>query len=125
MPNLNSALVVEDSQTIRLIIARHLNSIGVNEVDEAEDGAAALERLGERRYDLMITDWEMHPVGGEELLKAVRQNPKLAKLPIIMITAAASRGTSWLAGADAYLPKPFTEADLQKAITTIFGAQRP
>jgi len=116
MRALNSALVVEDSQTVRLIISRHLKSLGVNNVDEAEDGAAAIERLRERGYDLMISDWEMQPMGGEQLLKAVRQNPRHAKLPIIMITATAARGASWLAGADAYLQKPFSENDCRRRL---------
>ncbi len=63
----------------------------------------------------------MQPMGGEQLLKAVRDNAKTFKMPVIMITATGSRGASWLAGANAFLTKPFTESDFQKAIKTAFG----
>jgi two-component system, chemotaxis family, chemotaxis protein CheY len=115
-----SVLVVDDSQTIRHIVAKHLRSLGFSDIDEAEDGRAALERLRERQYALMISDWEMAPMGGEQLLKAVRQDARSIKMPVIMITGKTSRGASWLAGANAYLPKPFTETDFAKAIKTVF-----
>jgi len=121
MTNPLSVLVVDDSQTMRLIVVEQLNKIGISNVETADDGRAALERLRERRYDLMISDWEMQPMGGEQLLKAVRQNPACARMPIILITATGTRGASWLAGANAYLPKPFTDADFQKAISAAFG----
>ena len=114
-------LVVDDSQTLRLIVTKHLNSLGFIEVDTAEDGRSALECMRIRQYGLLISDWEMQPMGGEELVKAVRQDPKYMKLPIIMITTLSIRGAAWLAGANAYLPKPFTEADFQKALKAVFG----
>ncbi len=109
-------LVVDDSLTVRNIVVKNLKSLGFGEIDLAEDGATALDRLRNKRYGLLITDWEMPNLGGEELLKALRQNPTGTKLPIIMITATTTRGRSWLAGANAYLSKPFTEADFQKAV---------
>jgi len=114
-------LLVDDSQTMRSIVAEQLGNLGFSDIDMAVDGRSALERLRERQYALMISDWEMQPMGGEQLLKAVRQDPKCIKLPVIMITATGSRGASWLAGANAYLAKPFTEADLYKAIKAVFG----
>jgi len=114
----SSVLVVDDSATMRSIIIKHLNALGYEDVDTAEDGNSALARLRDRQYGLLISDWEMQPMGGEELLQKLRQDPKSIKLPVIMITASGSRGASWLAGANAYLPKPFTESDLQKAIKT-------
>ena len=90
-------LVVDDSSTIRMLVTKHLNGLGFAEVDHAEDGAAALERLRERQYELMISDWEMQPMGGEQLLKAVRANTKTFKLPVIMITATGSRGAEFAA----------------------------
>lgn len=68
-------LVVDDSQTLRLIVTKHLNSLGFTEVDTAEDGRSALECMRNRQYGLLISDWEMKPMGGEELVKAVRQDP--------------------------------------------------
>jgi two-component system, chemotaxis family, chemotaxis protein CheY len=114
-------LVVDDSQTMRSIMTQHLNSLGYSDIDTAVDGHSALEYLRQRKYELIISDWEMQPMGGEQLVNAVRQDPKCIKLPVIMITAKSSRGASWLAGADAYLAKPFTEADLNKAIKTVLG----
>ncbi len=114
-------LVADDSQTIRHIVVGHLNTAGFTDIDAVEDGNAALESLRHKRYGLLISDWEMPHLGGEELLKTVRQDPKYMKMPIIMITATASRGSSWLAGANAYLQKPFTEADFTKALRTVFG----
>jgi two-component system, chemotaxis family, chemotaxis protein CheY len=111
-------LVVDDSQLVRSIVASKLSRLGFTEVDLAEDGQAALDRLHDKTYGLLISDWEMPNVGGEELLKSVRQDPRSARMPIIMITARATRGTSWLAGADAYLPKPFSDADFEKAVKT-------
>jgi len=111
-------LVVDDSQTIRNIIVKHLNGLGFTDVDVADDGQSALDRLRQKQYGLLISDWEMPNLGGEQLLKTVRQGSGGMKLPIIMITATTSRGASWLAGANAYLKKPFTDADFEKAVKT-------
>ena len=115
-------LVVDDSQTVRNIVVKNLNNLGFTDVDVAEDGNLALELLRDKQYGLLISDWEMPNMGGEQLLKAVRQNPRCIKMPIIMITATATRGTSWLAGANAYLQKPFSEADLKKALQSVLGS---
>lgn len=114
-------LVVDDSLTVRNIVVKNLNNLGFTDVDVAEDGNLALERLRDKRYGLLISDWEMPNMGGEQLLKAARQIPGCGKMPIIMITATATRGTSWLAGANAYLQKPFSEADFKKAIQSVLG----
>jgi len=111
-------LVVDDSIAIRNLVVKHLSGLGFTDVDVAEDGQSALAQLRQKQYGLLISDWEMPNMGGEDLLKTVRQDPKNFKLPIIMITAKTSRGTSWLAGANAYLPKPFTDADFEKAVKT-------
>jgi CheY-like chemotaxis protein len=65
----------------------------------------------------------MPNMSGEEFLKTVRQDPKCRKMPIIMITGTTTRGTSWLAGASAYLQKPFTDADFEKAVKSALGNQ--
>jgi two-component system, chemotaxis family, chemotaxis protein CheY len=116
-------LVVDDSQTVRNIVIKNLNGLGFTDVDVAEDGQSALDRIREKLYGLLISDWEMPNMGGEQLLKTVRQDPKCIKLPIILITATTSRGTSWLAGANAYLAKPFTPADFEKAVKTALGGR--
>jgi len=114
-------LVVDDAQTVRSIIAKQLADLGFTEVDQAEDGAAALDRLRQKRYGLVISDWEMPNMGGEQFLKAVRQEPNGSRVRIIMVTGRSVRGTSFLAGANAYLPKPFAQADLEKAIKAVMS----
>ena len=111
-------LVVDDASTIRNIIVKRLKALGFTDVDAAEDGNLALELLRHKQYGLLISDWEMPKMHGAEFLKAVRQDPRCAKLPIIMITGTTTRGTSWLAGANAYLQKPFSDADFEKAVRT-------
>lgn len=113
-------LVVDNSSTVRLILIKHLDSLGFYDVDVAEDGRSALECLSKRQYGLLISDWEMQPMGGEQLLKALRNDPKFFKLPIILVTAKSSRGAAWNAGANAYLSKPFTEDEFNKAIQLVF-----
>jgi two-component system chemotaxis response regulator CheY len=109
-------LVVDDSLTVRNIVVKSLRNLGFSDVDVAEDGNLALERMREKHYGLLISDWEMPNMSGEEFLKAVRRDPKCMKMPIVMITGTTTRGTSWLAGANAYLQKPFTDADFEKAV---------
>jgi two-component system, chemotaxis family, chemotaxis protein CheY len=109
-------LVVDDSLTVRNIVVKSLKGLGFTDVDVAEHGSVALERIREKHYGLFISDWEMPNMSGEEFLKTVRHDPKCMKTPIIMITGTTTRGTSWLAGANAYLPKPFNDADFEKAV---------
>ena len=118
-----SVLVVDDSLTIRNIVVKRLNGLGFTDVDVAEDGNLALEQIRQKQYGLLISDWEMPNMSGEEFLKTVRQDPKCMKMPIIMITGTTTRGTSWLAGASAYLQKPFTDADFEKAVKSVLGSQ--
>jgi two-component system, chemotaxis family, chemotaxis protein CheY len=115
-------LVVDDSLTVRNIIVKALRGLGFADVDVAEDGNGALERMQQKQYGLLISDWEMPNMSGEEFLKTVRREPKNTKLPIIMITGTTTRGTSWLAGANAYLQKPFTDADFEKAVKTALSS---
>jgi two-component system, chemotaxis family, chemotaxis protein CheY len=117
-----AVLVVDDSLTIRNIVVKRLNSLGFTDVDVAEDGNLALERIRQKQYGLLISDWEMPNMSGEEFLKTVRQDPKCMKTPIIMITGTTTRGTSWLAGASAYLQKPFTDADFEKAVKSALSS---
>lgn len=111
-------LVVDDSQTMRSIILGYLNSLEYTEVDFAEDGQSGLEKIEQNQYALVISDWEMPQISGEQFLKAVKQQPGYTKVPIIVITTAAVRGASWLAGANAFLRKPFSQTDLRNAIKT-------
>jgi two-component system chemotaxis response regulator CheY len=112
-------LVVDDSRTMTLLISDLLQRIGFNDIDIAHDGSSALDLLRQKQYGLVLSDWEMRPMGGEEFLKAMRQDNKIGNIPTILITGTAGRGASWLAGAGAYLHKPFSEADLQTAIRRV------
>jgi two-component system chemotaxis response regulator CheY len=117
-----AVLVVDDSLTVRNIVVKSLRNLGFSDVDAAEDGNLALERMREKHYGLLISDWEMPNMSGEEFLKTVRRDPKCMKMPIIMITGTTTRGTSWLAGANAYLQKPFTDADFEKAVKSALSS---
>src|ERR1700733_16191095 len=100
-----SVLVVDDSLTVRNIVVKHLKGLGFTDVDVAEDGNLALEQIRQKQYGLLISDWEMPNMSGEEFLKTVRPDPKCMKMPIIMITGTTTRGTSWLAWAHNHLPR--------------------
>ena len=117
-----AVLVVDDSLTVRNIVVKSLRNLGFSDVDAAEDGKLALERMREKQYGLLISDWEMPNMSGEDFLKTVRRDPKCMKMPIIMITGTTTRGTSWLAGANAYLQKPFTDADFEKAVKSALSS---
>lgn len=112
-------LIVDDSSTMRSIILKHLESIGFTDIDLAEDGLSGLERIKQKQYGLVISDWEMPQMNGEQFLKALRQHVGYRKVPIIVVTTATAKGTSWLAGANAFLRKPFTETALHNAIKTV------
>ena len=114
-----SVLVVDDSHTMTLLISDFVRKLGFTDVDVAHDGPSALELLRHKQYGLVLSDWEMQPMSGDELIKEMRKDEKIGRGPVILITAKSGRGASWLAGADAYLPKPFNESDLQMAIKRI------
>jgi two-component system, chemotaxis family, chemotaxis protein CheY len=103
---------------MRSIVIKHLTNLGFTDIDFAEDGQEGFEKIKQKQYGLLISDWEMPRMSGEQFLKAVRQHAGYIKVPIIVLTTAPVRGTSWLAGANAFLRKPFTESDLRNAIKT-------
>jgi two-component system chemotaxis response regulator CheY len=112
-------LIVDDSLTMALIISDLVRKVGFTEVDIAHDGHSALDQLRHRQYGLVLSDWEMQPMSGEEFLNEMRQDKMIGKIPIIMVTGTAGRGASRLAGASAYLHKPFSESDLKTAIKRV------
>lgn len=116
-------LVVDDSRTATLLLSDLLRNLGYTDIDVAHDGDAALEQLRQKQYGLLLSDWEMHPMSGEEFLKQVKQDRSIGKIPVILITAKTTRGASWLAGADAYLAKPFNESDLSTAIKRVLASR--
>ncbi|MCB8823519.1 response regulator [Microvirga rosea] len=117
-------LVVDDYQTMIRIIRNLLKQIGFTNVDDAGDGSAALAKLREKQYALVISDWNMAPMTGYELLQEVRADPSLATLPFIMVTAEAKTDNviaAKKAGVSNYMVKPFNAQTLQAKIAAVFG----
>ena len=105
-------LVVDDYSTMRRIVKNLLHDLGYARVQEADDGNSALPMLRSGAFDFLITDWNMPGMAGLDLLKAVRSDDKLAKLPVLMLTAEAKREQiveAAQAGVNGYVIKPFTE----------------
>jgi two-component system chemotaxis response regulator CheY len=118
-------LVVDDFSTMRRMVKSVLNELGYSNVTEADDGSTALPLLRDGNFDFLITDWNMPGMPGLELLKAVRANAKLAKLPVLMLTAEAKRNQiveAAQAGVNGYVIKPFTADVLKKKLTKILEA---
>jgi len=119
-------LVVDDFSTMRRIVKGLLNELGYSEITEADDGNTALPLLKNGSFDFLITDWNMPGMPGPELLKAVRGDAKLAKLPVLMLTAEAKREQiieAAQAGVSGYVIKPFTAATLKEKIDKILASK--
>jgi two-component system chemotaxis response regulator CheY len=116
-------LVVDDYNTMIRIIRNLLKQIGFQDIDDAADGSAALARMREKRYGLVISDWNMEPMTGYELLKEVRADPGLSKTPFIMVTAESKTENviaAKKAGVNNYIVKPFNAATLKTKIEAVF-----
>jgi two-component system, chemotaxis family, chemotaxis protein CheY len=116
-------LVVDDFSTMRRIVRNLLKELGFTNVDEAEDGAVALQKLQGGGFDFIVTDWNMPNMDGLTLLQTVRADPNLKALPVLMITAEAKKENiiaAAQAGASGYIVKPFTAATLNEKLTKIF-----
>ena len=116
-------LVVDDYNTMIRIIRNLLKQIGFADIDDAADGSAALARMREKKYGLVISDWNMEPMTGYELLKEVRADPGLSKTPFIMVTAESKTETviaAKKAGVNNYIVKPFNAQTLQSKIEAVF-----
>ena len=119
-------LVVDDFSTMRRIVKNLLQELGYNDITEADDGNTALPLLKGGSFDILITDWNMPGMPGLDLLKAVRADPKLAKMPVLMLTAEAKREQiveAAQAGVNGYVVKPFTAATLKEKIDKILTTQ--
>lgn len=116
-------LVVDDFSTMRRIIKNLLHDLGYSNVTEADDGKTALPMLQAGNFEFLITDWNMPGMPGIDLLKAVRADSKLAKLPVLMLTAEAKREQIVMAaqaGCNGYVIKPFTAITLKEKLDKIF-----
>ncbi len=115
-------LVVDDFSTMRRIVRGLLKEMGMNHADEAEDGAIALHMLKNNKYDFVVSDINMPNMNGFELLKAIKADPDLKSLPVLMVTAEARKEDIVLAvqsGAAGYIVKPFTKATLEDKVIKI------
>jgi two-component system chemotaxis response regulator CheY len=117
-------LIVDDYKTMLRIIRNLLKQLGFNNVDEATDGSAALQKLRDKEYHLVISDWNMEPMGGMQLLTEVRADTKLKDLPFIMITAESKTENviaAKEAGVSNYIVKPFNAATLKTKLAAVLG----
>jgi two-component system chemotaxis response regulator CheY len=116
-------LVVDDFSTMRRIVRNLLKELGFANVDEAEDGAIALQKLQGGSFDFVVSDWNMPNMDGLTLLQTIRATPALKHLPVLMITAEAKKENiiaAAQAGASGYIVKPFTSATLSEKLQKIF-----
>jgi two-component system chemotaxis response regulator CheY len=124
MPNSDlKFLVVDDFATMRRIIRNLLKELGFNNVDEAEDGVNALQKLRNDRFDFVVSDWNMPNMTGIDLLRNIRADEQLKGLPVLMVTAEAKKENiiaAAQAGASGYVVKPFTAATLDEKLKKIF-----
>ncbi len=117
-----SVLIVDDYKTMLKIIRNLLKQLGFNNVDEAADGSSALKKLRDKSYGLVISDWNMEPMSGLQLLKEVRADVKLKDTPFIMITAESKSENviaAKQAGVSNYIVKPFNAATLESKIKDV------
>ena len=115
-------LVVDDFSTMRRIVRGLLKEMGCTNVDEAEDGAVALQMIKTNRYDFVVSDINMPNMNGFDLLKAIKADGNLKHIPVLMVTAEARKEDILLAaqsGAAGYVVKPFTKATLEEKVTKI------
>ena len=117
-------LVVDDFSTMRRIVRKLLKELGFTNVQEAEDGVDALNKLRSAEFDFVVSDWNMPNMTGIDLLRAIRADAKLKHLPVMMVTAEAKRENiieAAQAGASGYVVKPFTAATLDEKLKKIFA----
>ena len=118
-----NVLIVDDYKTMLRIIRNLLKQLGFDNVDDASDESAALAKMQTKRYDLVISDWNMEPMTGYDLLREVRADPNLATTPFIMITAESKTENviaAKKAGVNNYIVKPFNAATLKTKIEAVF-----
>ena len=117
-------LVVDDYNTMIRIIRNLLKQLGFQDIDDAADGSAALGKMREKKYGLVISDWNMEPMTGYELLKEVRSDPGLSRTPFIMVTAESKTENviaAKKAGVNNYIVKPFNAQTLKTKIEAVFA----
>ena len=117
-------LVVDDYTTMVRIIRNLLRQLGFADIDDAPDGAAALAKMHSKCYGLVISDWNMEPMTGFELLREMRADPELGETPFIMVTAESKTENviaAKKAGVNNYIVKPFNAQTLKAKIEAVFA----
>jgi two-component system chemotaxis response regulator CheY len=117
-------LIVDDNKTVLRIVRSLLGQNGFHNIDEASDGQAALEKMQEKAFGLIISDWNMEPVSGLELLKTLRANEKTKNIPFIMVTAESKPENIMAAkeaGVTNFIVKPFSSETLKSKLSSILG----
>jgi two-component system chemotaxis response regulator CheY len=120
-----NVLVVDDYPNMRMMMKNMLRQIGLRDIYTAEDGNSAVQELAQRSYRLIVSDWNMSPMSGLQLLRHVRETSGLHNIPFVMVTGneeAATKASE--IGAEAVLVKPFSAADLKEAIGRALAARR-
>lgn len=115
-------LVVDDSPTMRKIVAAQLGQLGYGDVEQAENGEEALEVLKRASFDLVLTDWNMPVMDGRALVENIRQTEALKEIPVLMVTTRNTKADVILAlqaGVNNFVVKPFKPADLGKKISAV------
>ena len=119
-----NVLVVDDYKTMVRIVRGLMEQLGFKNIDDACDGATALELIRAKDYGLILSDWNMVPMTGLQLLQAVREDPRTKSTPFVMVTAEAKTENvvaARNAGANNYIIKPFNLAVLKQKLSTVFG----
>jgi len=116
-------LVVDDFSTMRKIVKNVLKQLGYSNIEEAENGAEALQKLKSKKFDFVVSDWNMPNMDGLEMLKAIRADAELKHLPVLMVTAEAEKDkviAAIKAGVNNYIVKPFTAETLKQKMEQIY-----
>ena len=124
----SSILIVDDSGVVRSVVRKLLTQLGFKNIDEAPNGEAALEKISEQHFSLVISDWNMEPMSGQVLLQNVRANKMYANLPFIMMTADPSIERivqAKKAGVTCFINKPFRAEELQAKILQANATNQP
>ena len=117
-------LIVDDYNTMIRIIRNLLRQLGFEQIDDANDGSSALAKMRSRQYGLVISDWNMEPMTGYDLLQQVRSDPELSTTPFIMVTAESKTENviaAKKAGVNNYIVKPFNAQTLKTKIEAVFA----
>jgi two-component system, chemotaxis family, chemotaxis protein CheY len=117
-------LIVDDYKTMLRIVRNLLAQLGFNNVEEATDGSMAFAKLEQKQYKMVISDWNMEPMSGLELLKRIRADERFKTMPFIMVTAETKAENVIIAkqaGVNNYIIKPFNAATLKQKLSAVVG----